>query len=122
MATIPAPEPGRRPIAGRVCTAAGSLAAEGAAGYWHPALGAALAAADVIVPAVFALILLTVILFGSTETCERAFRLLRWIAGRAAPPPPPGGAHGRAAVQRAGSSAGIERPAGGRRQLHGAGR
>ncbi len=89
MVVGPAAEARHHAVAGRVCTAAGSLAAEGAAGYWRPPLGAALAAADVVVPAVIALILLTAILRGSTETCERAFRLLRWIAGRAEPPAPP---------------------------------
>ena len=44
---------------------ASSLAAAAAAGYWHPALGAALAAADVPLPAVIAFILLTAILRGS---------------------------------------------------------
>lgn len=82
-------DPRTRGIAGRACAAVGSLAAEAAAGYWHPALGAALAAADIVVPAVIALILLAAILRGSAETCERAFRLLRWIAGRAEPPAPP---------------------------------
>jgi hypothetical protein len=75
--------------AGRVCAAAGWLAAEGAAGYWRPALGAALVVADVIIFAVIALTLLNAILRGSTERCERAFRLLRWIAGRSEPPAPP---------------------------------
>jgi len=103
MATSPTAEPRRRTVAGRTCAAAGSLAAEGAAGYWHPALGAALAAADVIVPAVIALVLLAAILRGSAEMCERAFRLLRWIAGRAEPPAPPVGTDGRAVVQRAGA-------------------
>lgn len=84
-----ADEPCRRAIAGRACTVAGSLAAEAAAGYWHPALGAALALADVIIPAIIVLILLIAILRGSTETCERTFRVLRWIAGRPAARPSP---------------------------------
>jgi hypothetical protein len=64
------------------------LSAEGAAGYLHPALGEALAAADVIIPAIVLLVLLAAILRGSTETCDRAFRLLRWIANRPEPPAP----------------------------------
>jgi len=51
-------------------------------------VGAVLAAADVIVPMIVALVLLTAILRGSTETCERVFRLLRWITNRAEPPAP----------------------------------
>jgi hypothetical protein len=78
-----------RPVAGRVCAIAGSLAVEAAAGHWRPALGAALAVADVVIPAVIILVLLMSILCGSTQTCERAFRLLRWASGRAEPPAPP---------------------------------
>jgi hypothetical protein len=64
------------------------VAAEVVAGCRHPVLAAALAAADVIVPALIALILLAAVLRGSAETCERAFRLLRWMAGRPEPPRP----------------------------------
>jgi hypothetical protein len=67
---------------------AGVLGGEGLAAYLHPALGEALAAADVIVPLAIALVLLIAILQGSSQTCERAFRLLRWIANRAEPPAP----------------------------------
>jgi hypothetical protein len=83
---------------GRVCALAGWLAAEVAAGCRHPALGVALAAVDVIVPALIALVLLAAILCGSTETCERAFRLLRWIAGRPEPLAPASRVSGRGAV------------------------
>jgi hypothetical protein len=41
----------------------------------RPGTSLALAAADVIVPLAIALILLAVILFGSTEMVERVFRL-----------------------------------------------
>jgi hypothetical protein len=44
--------------------------------------------ADVIIPLAIAVILLTAILHGSNQTCERVFRLLRWIANRAEPPAP----------------------------------
>lgn len=90
---VPAGRPAdrrRRPIAGRACAVAGSLAAEAAAGHWRPALGAALAVADVTIAALIIFVLLIAILCGSTETCERAFRLLRWASGRAEPPAPPG--------------------------------
>jgi hypothetical protein len=71
-------------------TGAGVLGGEGLAGYLHPALGEVLAAADVTVPLAIAIILLAAILRGSSQTCERVFRLLRWIANR---PEPPGPAH-----------------------------
>ena len=51
----------RRAIAGRASAAAVSLGAEAVADYWHPALDAALAAVDVVIPAVVGLILLTTI-------------------------------------------------------------
>jgi hypothetical protein len=69
----------------RLGTGAGILSAEGTAGYLHPAVGVALAVADIAVPAAVAAVLLAVILLGSDQRCERAFRLLRWIAGRAEP-------------------------------------
>ena len=85
----PAPAPTRPTTARRVLGAgAGVLGGEGLAAYLHPALGEALAAADVIVPLAIALVLLIAILQGSSQTCERAFRLLRWIASRAEPPAP----------------------------------
>jgi hypothetical protein len=73
----------------RLGTGMGILGAEGGAGYLCPTLGAALAAADVIVPLAIALVLLAAILCGDNRTCERVFRLLRWIANRPEPPAPP---------------------------------
>ena len=64
------------------------LGAESTASYLHPALGEALAAADIIIPVIVLLVLLAAILRGSTETCDRVFRLLRWIANRSEPPAP----------------------------------
>jgi hypothetical protein len=52
-------------------------------------LGATLAAADVIISAVIALALPAAILRRGTQTCERAFRLLRWIKDSPEPPTPP---------------------------------
>lgn len=60
--------------------------AEAAIGYRDPTLGIALAVADILIPLAIALILLAAILHGSRETCERAFRLLRWITNRPEPP------------------------------------
>ena len=56
--------------------------------YIHPPLGEALAVTDLAVTVVVALALLVAILRGSEETCERAFRLLRWIANRPEPQGP----------------------------------
>jgi len=72
----------------RLGAIAAFLSAEGTAGYLHPALGEALAAADAIIPAIVLPVLLAAILRGSTETCDRVFRLLRWIANRPEPPAP----------------------------------
>jgi hypothetical protein len=47
-----------------------------------------LAAADVVVPLTVALVMLAAILRGSDQTCERVFRLPRWIANRPEPPGP----------------------------------
>jgi len=56
----------------------------------HPRLGEVFATADIVVPLVIALILLAAILRGSNQTCERVFRLLRWIANQPEPPGPAG--------------------------------
>src|SRR5579863_8283574 len=58
------------------------------AGYLYRPLGAVLAAVTVLVPRAIALVLLGAIMRGSDQTCERIFRLLRWITNRPEPPPP----------------------------------
>jgi hypothetical protein len=58
------------------------------AGYLDRPLGAALAAVAVIVALAIALVLLGAIMRGSDQTCDRIFRLLRWIVNRPEPPPP----------------------------------
>jgi len=82
--------PGQRPRAlwRAIGAGAGVLGGQGVAGYLHPLLGEALAAADVIVPLAIAVILLFAILRGSSQTCDRVFRLLRWIANRPEPTTP----------------------------------
>jgi hypothetical protein len=81
---------GRRPSMPwrALSTGAGVLSSEGLTAYLHPALGEALAVADIVIPLILAIILLTAILRGSSQTCERVFRLLRWIANRPEPPAP----------------------------------
>jgi len=66
----------------------GVLGAEGLAAGLHPAFAEGLAAANVIVPLATGLVLLGAILWGSSQTCERVFRLLRWAANRPEPPAP----------------------------------
>jgi predicted lipid-binding transport protein (Tim44 family) len=86
----PAPQPPARPsAAGRALGAGvGVLGGEGLTAYLHPALGEALAVANVMVPLAIALVLVIAIVCGSNRTCERVFRLLRWIANRPEPPAP----------------------------------
>ncbi len=89
-------EPGGRPARSwrALGAGAGVLGGEGLAMALHPALGEAMAAADVIVPLAIAAVLIAAILVGSDRTCERVFRLLRWAANRPEPAAPtqPGGA------------------------------
>jgi hypothetical protein len=59
------------------------------AAYVHPAILTVLAIANATVPPVAGVVVVTVILFGSEETNDRIFRLLRWIANRPEPPAPP---------------------------------
>lgn len=98
-APVPTPPPGlpgppraqpRREPARRRTPGAGIsvLCSEGLLACLHPALGQALAIADITVPLAVALTLLAAILFGSSQTVERVFRLLRWIADRPEPPGP----------------------------------
>jgi hypothetical protein len=87
---VTAKDGGRAPVPWRALIAGtGIFGGEGAAEVVHPALGAALAAADVIGPLAIALIMLAAILLGSDETVERVFRLLRWVANRPEPAAPP---------------------------------
>lgn len=72
-------------------TGLGIVAAEVAEGALHPALAEALAIADLAIPVVIMLIVFAVIIWGSQQTVDRVFRLLRWITNRpepAAPDPP----------------------------------
>lgn len=99
----------RPPVPWRVLgTGAGVLGGEGLIACSRPALSELLAAADVAVPVITGLVLVAAILRGSDETCERVFRLLRWIANRPEPPgPPPAGA---APAMTAGSGRGTSGP------------
>jgi hypothetical protein len=60
--TVPARPDPRYTLGIRVGAAAGGLLAEGASGYWHPTLGAAVAVADVAIPGMLAIILVIAIL------------------------------------------------------------
>ena len=93
----PAPRPGSRLPQSRRALGAGVgiLGGESLAAVLHPALGEALAAADIIAPLFIALVLLAAILLGSEQTCERVFRLLRWAANRPEPKAPEAAPHSR---------------------------
>ena len=51
----------------------------------HPAFGEVMAAGDVVVLCI-AVVLVAAILVGDDQACERAVRLLRWVADRPEPP------------------------------------
>jgi hypothetical protein len=76
------------PLGWKLGAGASALGAEGTVVYLNHVLGVALVVIDVLIPVAVALILLAAILRGSKETCERVFRLLRWIANRPEPPEP----------------------------------
>jgi hypothetical protein len=81
--------PGRNRAAGwaKLGASLGIVGAEGTADYLHPTLIGVLALVDII-PLVVVLIVFIVIVKGSERTCERTFRLLRWIVNRPEPPAP----------------------------------
>jgi hypothetical protein len=64
------------------------VAGEVVEGAHHPALADALVIADVAIPAAVLLLVFAVITRGSQQTCDRVFRLLRWLANRPEPPAP----------------------------------
>jgi hypothetical protein len=76
----------RPPGWGKAGAGLGVVAAESAAGYLHPGLAGVLAIADLAIPLAVLLILLAIVVRGSDQTCERVFRLLRWITNRPEPP------------------------------------
>jgi hypothetical protein len=94
--------PTRRQAAGWAKLGAGLaiVVAEVLEGAMHPALAETLAIADLAIPVACMLVVFVVITRGSEQTCERVFRLLRWITNRSepaapdSPPPqrPPGNA------------------------------
>ena len=51
----------------------------------HPIIGEVMVVTDLAVPSAMGLTLLVAILRGDDVTCNRAFRLLRWIANRPEP-------------------------------------
>jgi hypothetical protein len=61
--------------------------------YMSRDLGVILTLAEGATATIIVLILVLTVLYGSDSTCERAFRLLRWIVNR--PEPPPGACRGR---------------------------
>lgn len=84
----PSADRSRPPAWGKAGAGAGLLVTQGALGYLHPVLGIILAATDIAIPPLATIAVLTAILWGRDETCERVFRLLRWITNRPEPPAP----------------------------------
>jgi hypothetical protein len=76
------------------CLFASGLGADASLTYFSRDLGTILVLTELAGVAVIVLIFLIAILYGSNNTCERAFRLLRWVANQPEPPPPNPGAEG----------------------------
>jgi hypothetical protein len=66
----------------------GGIAGACTAARLHSLVGEILAAAMIAVPLATGVILVAVIVFGSTESSNRVFRLLRWIRDKEEPPAP----------------------------------
>jgi hypothetical protein len=66
-----------------------ALAADAVTERYDPTLGIIMFVCDVGFPAVLALVLVSVILFGGEDRKNRAFRLLRWAKDKPEPPAPP---------------------------------
>jgi hypothetical protein len=64
------------------------MAGECIAGHLHLLVGEILVAAIIIVPLLTGIILVTVVVFGSTKSSDRVFRLLRWSSDKEEPPAP----------------------------------
>jgi hypothetical protein len=63
----------------------GALSAEGAVAWFHPADAMAIALTGVGGTLLVTLIVITAVILGNDQTCERVFRLLRWAANRPEP-------------------------------------
>jgi hypothetical protein len=66
-----------------------ALAADAVTERYDPALGVIMFVCNVGFPAVLALVVVSVILFGDEDRKNRAFRLLRWARDKPEPPGPP---------------------------------
>ena len=66
----------------------GGIAGACAADHLHSLAGEILATAMVAVPLATGAILIAVIVFGSTKSSDRVFRLLRWIRDKEEPSAP----------------------------------
>jgi len=64
----------------------GILSAEATFAWFHPAGAVAVALTCVGGTLLVVLIVITAITLGNSQTCERVFRLLRWLANQPEPP------------------------------------
>jgi hypothetical protein len=71
----------------------GGIAGECTAGRLHFLAGEILVGAIIVVPLLTGIILVTVVVFCSTKSSDRVFRLLRWSRGKEEPPAPTPGPH-----------------------------
>ena len=68
---------------------AAALATDAVTERYDPTLGIIMFVCDAGFPALLALVLVSVILFGGEDRKNRAFRLLRWAKDKPEPPAPP---------------------------------
>jgi hypothetical protein len=77
------------------------IGAQVAEGVLHPEMAEALEISDVAIPLITGLIVFATVVWGSRETVDRVFRLLRWVANRPEPATPESPASSEPAVAAA---------------------
>ena len=86
---------------------AAALATDAVTERYDPTLGVIMFICDAGFPALLALVLVSVILFGGEDRKNRAFRLLRWAKDKPEPPAPPEPpAEDRSATQKSATEVG----------------
>jgi hypothetical protein len=91
MTTVPAPGgKGRRSVGRPLAVGASPFCLPTALYYTHHAAAAAVVGyTEAALAATFTVVFCGVILFGSSDRCDRAFRLLRWLRNAPEPDSPP---------------------------------
>lgn len=70
----------------KLCAGLAIAAIELVSDYLHPEISGILVIADVTIPVIMIAALLTIVARSKEQTCERIFRLLRWMVNRPEPP------------------------------------